>query len=152
MFCTHCCSLYGINHLKVSTLSYSFLTPIKGPDAQWVLDQCLLNVPSRIPEGSASVLRSGHHDTLSLVTSPFTPDPWSFLGLKGRQPSSGMFGALTVNGIKGTADGHLGGSVFSSSHDPRVLGSSPTSGSLFSGKPASPSTPPPCLCALSLSK
>ena len=51
----------------------------------------------------------------------------------------------------------LGGSVsctfaFSSGLDPMVLGSSPTSGSLLSGEPASPSpSAAPSVCALSLS-
>ena len=42
-------------------------------------------------------------------------------------------------------------SAFSSGHDPRVLGSSHTSGSLLGGEPASPSEsacPSPCLCSL----
>jgi len=42
-------------------------------------------------------------------------------------------------------------SAFGSGHDPRVLGSSPTSGSLLRGEPASPSAcRSPWLCALSL--
>ena len=52
---------------------------------------------------------------------------------------------------------HLSGSIgeasaFGSGHDPRVLGSSPTSGSLLSRESASlsPCAPPPA-CALSLS-
>ena len=55
--------------------------------------------------------------------------------------------------------GHLGGSVseasaFSSGHDPRVLGSSLTSGSLLSGESASRSASAcssPSLCSLFLS-
>ena len=40
--------------------------------------------------------------------------------------------------------------AFGSGHDPRVLGSSPASGSLLSGKPASPSPLPlpACACVL----
>ena len=56
-------------------------------------------------------------------------------------------------------EGHLGGSVgeasaFGLSHDLRVLGSSPESGSLLSGESASPSPSAccsPCLCTWSLS-
>lgn len=47
----------------------------------------------------------------------------------------------------------LGGSAFSSGHDRRVLGSTPASGSLLCGKPASPSPSAchsSCLCSLSL--
>ena len=58
--------------------------------------------------------------------------------------------------FKITKQGHLHGSVceasaFGSGHDPRVLGSSPTSGSLLSGGPASPSPSACCsayLCSL----
>ena len=51
--------------------------------------------------------------------------------------------------------GHLGGSVcsvsaFGSAHDPGILGSSPTSGSLLSGQSASPSASAiPRACAVS---
>ena len=54
--------------------------------------------------------------------------------------------------------GHLGGSVseasaFSSGHDLRVLGLSPSSGSLLSGESASPSAPhPPHVLSLTFSQ
>ena len=54
-------------------------------------------------------------------------------------------------------EGHLGGSVdwasaFSSVHDFRILGWSPSLGSLLSGESSSPSPPPPLMLSLSLTQ
>ena len=70
----------------------------------------------------------------------------SYLVLHKKFPKSQQFKAPTVGHVNGSASEV---SAFSSDHDPRVLGSGPTSGSLLSGDPASPS--PPYLCFLSIS-
>nr|XP_035925429.1 RNA 3'-terminal phosphate cyclase isoform X4 [Halichoerus grypus]XP_035925430.1 RNA 3'-terminal phosphate cyclase isoform X4 [Halichoerus grypus] len=63
---------------------------------------------------------------------------------------SGYFDILNVSSWGSWVAQSL--SAFGSGHDPRVLGSSPASGSLLHGKPASPSpTPSACVPSLALS-
>ena len=74
--------------------------------------------------------------------------------MSGGQASAPSGPALLPRDLNIFFSGRLRGSLgevsaFGSGRDPRVLGSSPMSGSLLSGEPASPS--PPCLCVLFLS-
>lgn len=61
IFYVSCCYRHSTNHSRAT------LARIKGPDAQRMLDQCLLNGAHWMPEGSGNVLRCGPHVTISLA-------------------------------------------------------------------------------------
>ena len=106
----------------------------------------------QVLEGWASVLMQSLPGRVRQIL-PFITSPSLLLSTQPPGVACAV-GKPHIVAFRGISRGHLGGSVneasaSSSGHDPGVLGSSPTSGSLFSWEPASPS---PFAChALSLS-